>query len=55
MKIVDYYDFAKSSIKYVDNAYRQQSNGHLKNYVLIIPVKIDLGSWFSKGTEIRSK
>ena len=41
MKIIDYYDFSSSNNVIVDNAYRQQQNGHLKNYALIIPIRIN--------------
>lgn len=39
--IIDYYDFDKrSNNPIIKNGYIQQQNGHLKNYALMIPIRI---------------
>lgn len=42
LTLVDYYDFAPGGGFINDNAYRQQFNGKLQNYALIVPIRIKL-------------
>ena len=57
MNVVDYYDFNPGGNFINDNAYRQQINHQLVNYVLIVPIIVQPDEWrqTSKYGEITNK
>ena len=40
--IIDYYDFSKGGGSINNNAYKQQQNEYLENYVLVIPIRMKI-------------